>query len=254
MHIYPINNTNYNKKPSFKRWERETRDARNILVNRNNTLFFRQVDFFHNLTNLLSENFKNIPKVNVYCYGCSDGSEAFTFAMSMLSNKKEANPQKFFPIKASDIDPVAIQKANNNDYHITLYEKEKINVFTDNQYDRFISQPFGEPADDKKGTKVFVKKELYDCVDFKIKNILTNYKEIEPKNSVVMVRNFWPYIDYEDRMIFFRNLYQHLDSNSYVIIGDFDQQGIGYALQGNFEKDIEKMGFKPTSMRYVFTK
>jgi len=253
MQIYQISNSYYTT-PSFKRWERETIDPRKGVVNRNNTIFFRDHDFFPKLTKLLSKEFKKAPKVNTYCFGCSDGSEVFTFIMSMLTTKKESNPQKFFPIKASDIDPVAIQKANNNDYHITLHEKEKISFFTRKQYNRFISQPFGEPADDKKGTKVFVNKELYDCVDFKIKNILTDYKEINPKNSIVMIRNFWPYIDYLDRIIFFRNLYNHLDSGSYIVIGDFDQKGIAYQLQGNFEQDIEKMGFKPTSMRYVFTK
>ena len=248
-------NKNYNTQPTFKSWEREIINVKKGVINRNNTYFFRDGVFFPNLTKMLSENFENIPKVNVYCFGCSDGSEPFTFAMSMLTLENELNPQKFFPIIARDIDPVAIDKAKNNDYKIFGSEKHSINRFTQGMYDRFIHQPFEDPIYESDQTQVFVKKELYDCVDFKIGDIFEDYKKVEPKNSVVLARNFWPYIDDVSRRKDLLNaLYNHLDQGSYIVIGDFDQRGIKYKLEGNFSKDIEKVGFNPTEIRYVYKK
>ena len=120
MQISSINTINYNSRPTFMSWEREVRNAKKGVINRNNTCFFREKDLFYRLTKLLSESFENVPKVNVYCFGCSDGSEAFSFIMSMLSLKEETTPQKFLPIIARDIDSVAIEKAKNNDERALL--------------------------------------------------------------------------------------------------------------------------------------
>ena len=102
LQIYPqnkINNSPMNARThkncdsfSFKSWVRERYLKTGF--NRNNTCFFRDGDFIKNLTDMLSEKFKDIPKVNVYCFGCSDGSEALSFIMNMLANTKEINPQK----------------------------------------------------------------------------------------------------------------------------------------------------------------
>lgn len=255
MQIYQINNVNCNSRPTFKSWEREVICPRKGVINRNNTYFFRETDFFPKLTKMLAEKLYYVPKVNVYCFGCSDGSEPFTFAMSMLAAEGDSYSQKFFPIKARDIDPIAIEKAKNNDYKINLYEKNAINKYTDGMYNRFIHQPFENPVDENELFKVFVKKELYNNVDFKVGDIFEDYKKIEPKNSVVLARNFWPYIEgSKKREELIKGLYNQLDYGSYLVIGDFDQRGVKYQLQGNLSKDIMRVGFKPTEIQYVFVK
>jgi chemotaxis methyl-accepting protein methylase len=50
------------------------------------------------------DNFKNAPKVNVYDFASSDGSEAYSFILSLLDELGEEEAQKFFPIQAYDID------------------------------------------------------------------------------------------------------------------------------------------------------
>lgn len=255
MNIQAINNTYYNKKPSFRSWEREVYSAKKGVINRNNTCFFRDGIFFEKLTKMLSEKFTLTPKVNVYCYGCSDGSEAFSFIIKMLTTLEEDNPKKFFPVIAKDIDNIAIQKALHNDYKITNDEKFSINKFTENQFERFFYQPQNTMNNNSEQMRVRVNTELYDYVDFQVGDILKDYKNIEPKNSVVFARNFWPYIkDYNIRTGFFKDLYKHLDFGSYFIIGDFDKRGIGYMLQGNLEKDILKTGFRPTEVKNVYVK
>ncbi len=251
MQINQINQTYYSKQPSFGYWKRDVVVPGKGLVNRNDTSFFREANFFPRLTKMLSEKFKNAPKVNVYSFGCSDGSEAFTFAMRMLTMIGEENPQKFFPIIARDIDPVAIQKAINNDYKIIKKEKDYIDHFTHGQYKRFFYEPYGEPTNGGEGTQVFVRKELYDSVDFHIGNILKDYKKIEPKNSVIMAGNFWPYIEKSStRLKFFRDLYKHLDSGCYLVTGEFDHRGTYYKLSN----EIIDAGFRGTPIDYVYVK
>lgn len=256
MQVYSINNINHNSPPTFKSWEREILSRRNgKVINRNNTYFFREKDLFSKLTKMLSDKYKDVSKVNVYCFGCSDGSEPFTFAMGTLSNEDELNPKKFFPIIARDIDPVAIKKAKNNDYKIYYSEKWAINKYTNGMFDKFIYSPLKIPNDDNSLTQVFIRKELYDCVDFAVGDIFEDYKKIEPKNSVVLARNFWPYVEgYHKRGQLIKNLYQHLDYGSYFVIGEFDQRGVGYKLEGDFCTEIQRAGFKATDIKYVFVK
>ena len=256
MQVCSINNSYRYRQPSFQSWKRETFNATVGVANRNDTCFFRDSTFIANLTKMLSENFKDVSKVNIYSFGCSDGSEPLSLVMSMLSNKKELNPQKFFPIIARDIDPVAINKAINNEHRITVAEKDKIDYFTNGQFEKFIEEPCGESIINEEGTKVFVKKEVIDKVDFAVGDIFEDYKKINPKNSVVMARNFWPYItSYKKRMQFFRDLYNHLSIGSYFIIGDFDQMGLAYNLQGDLKSDLVRLiGFKPTKLKYVYVK
>lgn len=251
MQVYPINYSYYNTQPTFQRWKREVFVPKKGLSHRNDTCFFREENFFPTLTKLLSEKFKNVPKVNVYSYGCSDGSEPFTFAMRMLTMKDELNPQKFLPIIARDIDPVAIQKAINNDYKIIKDEKEYIDHFTHGQYSRFFYEPYGEPTEGGEGTQVFVRNELYDSVNFGVGDIFQDYKKINPKNTVLMAMNFWPYIDsYVTRMKFFKDLYKHFESGSFLVTGEFDHRGTDYKV-GN---EILDAGFKTTPITYVYVK
>ena len=253
MHIQNYYNTyTYNYPPTFKNWKRDIIVPKKGLVNRNDTCFFREENFFPRLTKLISEEFKNIPKVNVYCYGCSDGSEPFTIAMRMLTMQDETNPKKFLPIIARDIDPVAIKKVIDNDYKITKNEKDYIEYFTHGQYKRFFIQP-NEGPDSQEGTQVFVRNELYDNVNFGIGDIFKDLKKIKPKNTVLLARNFWPYIDGPQRRAFFRNLYNHLESGSYFVTGDFDHSGICYQLN-NLDYEITKYGFKRTPIKYVYKK
>lgn len=244
-------NYNYNTNPSFGYWRRETVVKGGIL--RNDTSFFRDQNFFPMLTKFFSEKFKDIPKVNVYSYGCSDGSEPFTFAMRMLTMNGEENPQKFFPIIARDIDPIAIQKAINNDYQLIKIEKDYIEHFTHGQYDRFFYRPYGEPKENKGPTQVFVRSELYDNVNFDLGNIFKDYKKIKPKNTILMAMNFWPYIDTPTRKSFFKDLYNHLDSGSYLVTGEFDHRGIAWNL-GDFPLELTNAGFKMTPLQYVYVK
>ena len=42
---------------------------------------------------------------------------------------------------------------------------------------------------------------LYSYIDFSVADIKKDYKNINPDNSVVFVRNFWPYIKKDENII-----------------------------------------------------
>jgi len=253
MRIYSVNNTNQYPKTSFHSWTREICDPRKGVINRNNTCFFRG-RIIKELAELISYEFKNLPKANIYCFGCSDGSEPLSLVMAMLSLEENLDSEKFFPIIARDVDPIAIEKAKKNDHKMTKDEKDIIDIYTNDQYYRFVKEPYGEPWNLNDGTPVVIKKEVLDKVDFAVGDILKDYKEINPKNSMVIARNFWPYIEKKERDKFFKNLYEHLDAGSFVAVGDFDQKGIAHKLEGNLNLELLRLGFKPTFVRYVYSK
>lgn len=249
MQIQPINIQDYNNaKLSFGHWKREVFTLGG-LKHRNDTTFFRDGVFWKNIVNYLDKYYKDIPKINVYCFGCSDGSEPFTFVMSALTNLKEKS-QKFLPVKASDYDFRAIDKVISNNFTMTKGEKIYITAFTDGQFKRFFHAPYGEPKGDF-SMPVFARPELYDNVNFEIKNFLSDYNEIEPKNSVVFARNFWPYLkNSKERESFLKKLYEHLGEKSHLIIGEFDNRG----TLGKIEKEILAAGFQKTPMQFTYVK
>ena len=73
MQIYPIQKNEYKiNYPSFTRWRREAYVFNKGMIHRNDTHFFRETHAWLDLISFIEKKFKNIPRINVYNYGCSD--------------------------------------------------------------------------------------------------------------------------------------------------------------------------------------
>ena len=70
-----------------------------------------------------------------------------------------------------------------------------------------------------------------EYVKFGVADILTDYKNIEPDNSVIFARNFWPYLGCNEQYKLAENLHSHLGKNSLIMIGEFDTR---YEVDNNF--------------------
>ncbi|MBE7710656.1 MAG: hypothetical protein E7Z92_00805 [Cyanobacteria bacterium SIG31] len=250
MQVHSINK-GYNSKPNFKSWSREvtTRSflGDKIIKHRNDSWFFRDAEFWPIFTEYLVERFKNVPKVNVYSYGCSDGSEPFSFVMRMLSaHPKESS--KFLPVIAKDYDKEAINKVEKREYYtIKGLEKNDIDFCTNKSFNRFFNIIDSGPA----MSFAFAKDELYDNVQFSVADIRSDYKKIEPNNSVVFVRNFWPYIEnWSDRQKLLKKLGDQLGENSFLVIGFFDRKATCWTI----DNQVIEAGFKRTLVDFVFEK
>lgn len=243
----PVQNTDYKyKQPVFKEYIRGVFEGK--FFYKNDTWFYRNGAFWPKLVSFLIDKFKDVPKVNVYCYGCSDGSEPFTFLIQLLSDFDGKYAEKFLPLVAKDRDKNVINKVKNKEYyHVKNDEKDRINIFTKGNYRNF----FSEIDKTLVGAFAFIKNDLYEKIKFSQADIWKDYKNIKPDNSVVFVRNFWPYLKSEQkRQALLNKLSSRLDKNSFIIIGDFDERGTDFRI----ENQIMEAGFKPTPLGYVYEK
>ena len=207
--------------PTFKKWYRtvykETSSLTTRLMHKNNTWFYREENLWKWLAKHLSQRFANTSKVNIYNYGCSNGIESYTFLMELISNYKEDFVKKLLPIKARDYDPVAIERANTGIFEIESIEKDRINSNTGGKFNKFFQQVSSEKPLYK------IKDEFKNMVEFNVADIRDGYKEILPENSLVLARNFWPYLGKQSSISeMATKLYNQMGKNSLLVIGDFD--------------------------------
>ncbi len=263
MRIYSIQNNYQTTRPkprvtpTFQQsWLREsltslksTRYDR-YMLNRNDTFFFRPNPSWKELTSLLEFKFSDVPKVNVYDYACSNGSEAYTFLMEMFSECSENFVKKFLPVIAKDVDPVAIKKATQRGIAMETAEINSINMHTRNNFTKFFNES-GFISDDEE--VVYVPKPiLKDNVIFSQANILNDIENIEPENTVVFARNFWPYLLAQERVELAQKLGERLKSNSVIVFGDFDT--FGTQLDTPIETLLRNVGFEDSGIRFIMEK
>ncbi|MBO5739423.1 hypothetical protein J6R97_08810 [bacterium] len=270
MRINNIQNSySFKTNPSFQSFQREIVKPNKGLLYCNDTCFFRNASFWDQLTCFLKEKYKNEPKVNVYNYGCSDGSESLSLVMKILTQEDKELEKKFLPVIAKDIDEFVISKAKSKEFfYLKNDERKKINFYTNGQYRNF----FSEIDETNNGCFALANNDLYKHIDFSVADIRSDYKNIEPENSVVFVRNFWPYITKRKNIIskikdlvvksnqevenkaarqeILDNLASQLEKKSLIIIGNYDLRGTLWSI----EDEIQKAGFKKTNLKYVFEK
>ena len=259
MNIQRIsNNQNYSnnlqKQTNFKAWRKVVLDPNKVHLvgdkpkHMNNTAFFRYGSMWEKFIKFITEKYKDTTKVNVYNYGCSDGSEPLSLAM-ILKSKYGEIAHKFLPIIAKDYDEVAIDKALSREYTVGHFEKGDINKFTNNEFSRYFTK---EKRLDSTHELCLLKPELYEDVKFSIANILDDCKNIKKENSFVMARNFWPYLSDEDKVKLAFKLSRTLKKNCTLMIGEFDLENRWSTL--NLSTLLKQAKFKPTDNPMFFEK
>lgn len=278
------NNYNYTKPqtPQFKAWRRLVLDMNQPYViggkpkQMNNTLFFRDKKVWEEKIPKILEKYKDTLKINCYNLACSDGSEPLSLAM-LVKTKFKDFIEKLLPIKASDFDPEAIERALNRIYELGHFERKSIDKFTNNDFKTYfeetkepeqglieinsdgfvvnrdlktVSIESGNTDVDKKWYKL--KPELYNDVHFHTGDALKEYKNIEHKDSFVMARNFWPYLSDEDKIRLAFRLSGRMKQNCTLMIGEFDLENRWSDL--DITKLLKQAKFKPTDDPTIFEK
>lgn len=231
--------------PSFTAWKREVWEDNKILHHRNDTSFYRDDMDWNQFANYLKVKYQNVDKVNVYDYACSDGSEVYTMIISMFNNMPSEQVAKFMPIKALDFDKVAIERAKNK--KIDMSPVERLIIKANSKYG---VEPFFEFDPVQKIYKPT--KLLTENVEFKHSDITKDYKHIKPDNTIVMARNFWPYMANATKFELAKNLYNQLGKNSIVVIGEYDTNPHFYEY--GVDIILAKVGFRPTFVKNVMEK
>lgn len=231
MRILPLNNNHqyYTKRSyttpprlSFKSNERQIFDNAGKIINRNVTYFFRSDLDWEEFAKYLKRKYLNTPKVNIYDYACSDGSEAYSLALSILAKGTPSENDKFFPIIAKDIDPYIIKKAQSGSCDIYDSDLYAINYYTKNKFNYFFQAT--APKNKSCDLGIIPKEPLQNRIVFEQANIIKDLKNIPGKNNVILCRNFWPYLNETQQMILAEDLYQKSKNNGLIVIGDFDER------------------------------
>ena len=116
MRISPVMQNSYtgvHRAPAFQSIIRNVKDSEGNIKNSNTTCFFRQDLHWNEMATFMDRKYDKSEKVNVYSYGCSDGSEPMSLAV-LLNQRFGYNARKFFPIMAKDNDDYILDKIRSS--------------------------------------------------------------------------------------------------------------------------------------------
>ncbi len=171
------------------------------------------------------EHFKDAPMVNTFDFGCSDGSEAYSLISGLIKNSNSNEAKKFFPVMAYDIDEYIISCAKNGEIEATYNDIDTIQDNLEN-YRLY----FQKARNKEKSLNIFPyvimpNDTIKRYVRFNVGDFCEKLDNVPKSNSLVLCRNFWPYMKMEDREIALNKL-QNLDSSSLVVIGGYDDKAM----------------------------
>lgn len=216
-------------------------DETGQIFNRGTTNFCRDDIDWKDFGKYLKENFENLSDVDIYCFGCSTGEEAYSLAMLL----KKYFDDEDFVINASDIVSDRVEK--------DIAQQKSGIIVDENNFLRIVQSLDLSPNQIKKyflpngSTSVKLSSDVVDCVTFEQNNILNSIGRInQNKKSIVMCRNMWPYIKPEEYNGFAQELYSKLKTGSVVVIGSYDCMGeCGIEFSDAFPMALLQCGFRP---------
>lgn len=249
MRILPIYiNSNHSNRnvPTSKGNYREICDSKDKLLYRTTTYFFRADLDWEAFFSLLKRKYKDVQKVNFINHCCSNGEEAYSCIVGLISYFGE-DANKFFPIIAKDFDEENILKAKKHSpMDVTWDEISRCRDNTQTDIQMYFEIEKKESHDFV--SKLFPKENLKKNVVFSQGDILKDIEEMADKNTVLMCRNFWPYLDKEKQEVLAQKLEKKFDESSLVVIGNFDNE------DADVNKLLMEHNFLPTSVKNVFQK
>ncbi len=229
-------------KPNFKSNEDVFVDKNGVITNKTMTFFFRDDLDWQHLGEFLEHRYKNSDNVNITDYGCSDGSEAYTIAMTIFTHAPHLKDTAF-PIIAKDNFPDVLEDARSGKVHIYNKDIYSINYYTKNRIWDFMQavrcNKFGYDM------ALAPKPVLQDKIIFEQGDILEDLDNLPEKNNVIFCRNFWKYFDKENYHNLAAHLYEKTKDNGLVVIGNVEER-LGIPLI------LNQHGFTETSVENVY--
>lgn len=199
------------------------------------------------LTCYIEEHFKDKEKVQVLNPACSDGSEAFSLII-MLKEQMQENANKFFPIKAYDIDDEILRSANSGFINTNFMDRTNLRRYAENSYDyiRFTNRKLDilwdrdrewqEGTITMKATNKLVKNVTFNKAD--MRDVLKTHKD--NNNTILMCRNVFGHLGRNFTEKFIQLASEKLKKDSLFIIGKYDKKiiGLNEILKNNGFREI----------------
>lgn len=249
---------NYNINTSFKGWYKEvyrpgtTGKVIEDIKYTTSTSMFRSnktgSNTWREITKELYNTFKDIENVKVNLWGCSDGREALTLKIALLNDYGYDFAKKLSPIKALDIDPTAICKAEAGNIILSPDEISVIERYTDGNFDKYFSSPYSY---DKYNIRRWnINPILSSGIEYKLGDIFEEYQKITPNNNAIFIRNSWLYYDIDDRKKLAEGLASRVGKRSLIFIGDADREDV--LRHRPADEFLLNAGFKPSKTDFVY--
>lgn len=216
-----------NNSLSFKSNYRHYRDADGNPFGCYTTLFRSDLDW-EELAKFEVDHFKNKDKVNVVMFAASDGSEAYSKIISLFETAKK-QVQKFFPIKAYDIDDEILKAAKGGYIKVSDGDIFEIMSRTENADDYFSETDKSIDIENDKLGKSYktikAKKRLTKNVEFEKGDMFKEITKIQDNsNTILMCRNILGYFLNDKIEEFVKLASEFLKKGSLFVIGDYDRQ------------------------------
>lgn len=246
MKISPLMQNSYtgiNKAPSFQSTYRYTKDENGNIKNCNTTWFFRDDLDWDSFASYLGRKYENEDKVNIVCYGCSDGSEPMSTAV-LLGERFGYDSRKFFPIIAKDKDEYILNKVKTNNVRMYFSDIDRVVDFSHNNLGKYFIVNPQTPENDSMIVQPTY--ELKSKIKYAKADITEDIHNLPSKNTVLMCRNLFPYIkDEKVRYDMVETLASRLRENCVVVIGDSDKDI-------DLGRKLENAGFAKTDIDNVY--
>ena len=204
-----IETQNCQNNPNFNAWYRSVSMNKKTLMNVEQELLYRNDTYWFRgkipeLIDDLVDIYADSDNVNMYVYGCSNGSEPCSMWMYLVSKYGKNVADKFRPFKAKDIDPYAIKMAKNGIMPINNQEFANIQLYTNQGFNKFFHFNKQQPTSSYfytpvkywsrhnmfDGRIIQPKAELTQNIEYSVADIMEDYKNIEPEKSIICARNF----------------------------------------------------------------
>lgn len=214
-------------------------------------LFRRDLDW-QKFTDYTIKHFNDKENIQTIQFGASDGSEAYTYIISLLESGKEVH--KFLPIKAYDIDKEVynasksglinlnsgdISQLDGIDYKKYFSEtSEKLRIEGDTFTDVNMQK---QPAKSYKVSNVLTDKVEFNCAD--MFDVLNEHKD--DSNTLLLCRNVAFFLSERELDRFTTLLGSKLKKGSLVVTGEFDAKEVNPSLEmKGFSKVMENVYMK----------
>lgn len=195
----------------------------------NTTEFFRDLDVWIFLKDLIKKQFKDVSKINAWHAGCSSGEEVYSLILLL----KEVNLFHKSYITATDINTQMVERASNGFFqsryqpaYFINYDKfyNLCNLDFEQKTKLYYSKHF---EIDTKKTTIHAKNEFLTNVKFETNNIIE--KPVYFNMDIVFCRNVLIYFNLDLQLKVLYYLYESLAPKGLLILGP--QENINYIGQ-----------------------
>lgn len=186
------------------------------------TWFFREDVNWKDFIKYQLEHFKDKNKVNIVQFGASDGSEAYTYIMSLMEFSDNKNTDKFYPIKSYDINEKIVKNTTQGLINITLEDEEamcKMNIKPKKYFERPETRPYSYVPN-----QLFVAKPvLQKKVNFNQGDMFKLLPKIkDDSNTILLCRNCLGYFT-EEFDSFIEQASEVLKKGSLLVVGNLER-------------------------------